>query len=112
MHALFGSTPHNELRSIGKGYTLFYSLENLPFPDPIDSLCERVSGLLRKTPVLRWKLIEGQHEDLISVERVFGYRVFVWLMNWSENSVSMKLDAMEAKYRIEEWGLKAEKYAG
>ena len=46
------------------------------------------------------------------MERVFGYRVFVWLMNWSENSVSMKLDAMEAKYRIEEWGLKAEKYAG
>lgn len=108
MHALFDSTPqHNELRSIGKGYTLFYSLENLPFPDPIDSLCERVSGLLRKTPVLRWKLIEGQHEDLISVERVFGYRVFVWLMNWSENSVSMKLDAMEAKYRIEEWGLES-----
>ncbi|MCT1403142.1 beta-galactosidase [Paenibacillus sp. p3-SID867] len=108
MHALFDSTPqHNELRSIGKGYTLFYSLENLPFPDPIDSLCERVSGLLRKTPVLRWKLIEGQHEDLISVERVFGDRVYVWLMNWSENSVSMKLDAIEAKYRIEEWGLES-----
>ncbi|WP_373456936.1 glycosyl hydrolase [Paenibacillus sp. MDMC362] len=106
MHALFGSTPqHNELRSIGKGYALFYSLENLPLPDPIDSLCERVSGLLRKTPVLRWKMIEGQHEDLISVERLFGNRVYVWLMNWSENPVSMKLDAMEAKYRFEEWGL-------
>ncbi|WP_259445286.1 glycosyl hydrolase [Paenibacillus lautus] len=110
MHALFGSTPqHNELRSIGKGYTLFYSLENLPLVDPIDSLCERVSGLLRKSPVLRWKLIEGQHEDLISVERVFGTRVYVWLMNWSENLVSMKLDAIEAKYRIEEWGLESGK---
>lgn len=110
MHALFDSTPqHNELRSIGKGYTLFYSLENLPFPDPIDSLCERVSGLLRKTPVLRWKLIEGQHEDLIGVERVFGNQVYVWLMNWSENLVSMKLDAMEAKYRIEEWDLESGK---
>lgn len=110
MHALFGSTPqHNELRSIGKGYALFYSLENLPLPDPIDSLCERVSGLLRKTPVLRWKLIEGQHEDLISIERVFWNRVYVWLMNWSENPVSMKLDATEAKYRIEEWDLESGK---
>lgn len=108
MHALFGSTPqHNDLRSIGKGYTLFYSLENLPLADPIDSLCERVSGLLRKSPVLRWKLIEGQHEDLISVERVFGDRIYVWLMNWSENPVSMKLDAIEAKCRIEEWGLES-----
>ncbi|WP_127595386.1 glycosyl hydrolase [Paenibacillus lautus] len=105
MHALFGTTPqHDALRSIGKGYSLFYSLEDR---DSLDSLCERLGGLLRKSPVLRWKLIEGQHEDLISVERVFDNQVFVWLMNWSEKPVSLKLDAREAKHRIEEWDLES-----
>ncbi|WP_339293422.1 glycosyl hydrolase [Paenibacillus sp. FSL W8-0187] len=106
VHALFGSTPqHGALRPVGKGYSLFYSLENTPLDDPLDSLCERISGLLRNPSVLRWKLIEGQHEDLISVERVFGDRVYVWLMNWLEKPVSMKLDARGPKYRIEEWDL-------
>ncbi|MFG1732537.1 glycosyl hydrolase [Paenibacillus sp. 843] len=105
VHALFGSTPqHDALRPIGKGYSLFYSLEDR---DSLDSLCERLGGLLRKSPVLRWKLIEGQHEDLISVERVFDNQVFVWLMNWSEKPVSLKLDAREAKHRIEEWDLES-----
>ncbi|MFB4324478.1 glycosyl hydrolase [Priestia sp. BR_2] len=76
-------------------------------PDLLEPLCETVSGLLKKTAALRWKLIEGQYEDLIHVERVFGDRVFVWFMNWAEHDVSMKLDAGETGNLMEEWDLES-----
>ncbi|GAE09177.1 glycosylhydrolase-like jelly roll fold domain-containing protein [Paenibacillus sp. JCM 10914] len=125
MQELFPLQPlHAELHKVDKGYSLFYSLKEQKDAAPAESaveeqtveqhvslerFCVRLREMLSRSPAIRWRLIEGQSGDLITVERVFGNRVFAWLMNWSEQSISLQLESGAVPSMIEEWDLESGK---
>ncbi|OME90798.1 MULTISPECIES: glycosylhydrolase-like jelly roll fold domain-containing protein [Paenibacillus] len=111
INELFSSDrQHGELHAVGKGYSLFYSMNDAAHEgdqagDRLEAFCAQLSDLLREPPAILWNLIKGQSEDLIRVERKIGDFVYVWIMNWSEQSVTIKLDPRENKDYLEEWDL-------
>lgn len=83
--------------------------EKVPLPDLFERFCVHVSRLLRISPTLRWQLEDGRNGDLIYVERMFDNQLHTWLMNWSEQSVTIRLDPGAVKDCIEEWDLESGK---
>ncbi|RPK31384.1 glycosyl hydrolase [Paenibacillus xylanexedens] len=112
---LFGSDPpHGKLRAVGKGHSLFYSMDDTVHQggqsqrlDQLEACCIQLGELIREPPVIRWDWIEGQSDDLISVERRIGNLVYVWLMNWSQHSVTIKLICDAKKGGLQEWELES-----
>ncbi|MGX1830072.1 glycosyl hydrolase [Paenibacillus taichungensis] len=103
MNELYDSDPeHGKLKAIGKGYSLFYSIKNTAHNDTLMTFCVRLSELTTSSPAIAWKQIEGQAEDLISVERKIEDHVHTWLMNWSEQPVTIQLHQKPVKEHIEE----------
>ncbi|MEC0195822.1 glycosyl hydrolase [Paenibacillus taichungensis] len=103
MNELYGSDPQpGELQAIGKGYSLFYSMKNTAHNDTLMNFCVQLRELTTSSPAIAWKQIEGQAEDLISVERKIEDHVHTWLMNWSEQPVTIQLHQKPVKEHLEE----------
>ncbi|WDQ30772.1 glycosyl hydrolase [Paenibacillus marchantiae] len=103
MNELYGSNPQDgKLQAVGKGYSLFYSMKNTAHNDTLMNLCVQLRELTTSSPAIAWKQIEGQAEDLISVERKIEDHVHTWLMNWSEQPVTIQLHQNPVKEHIEE----------
>ncbi|WP_236703508.1 glycosyl hydrolase [Paenibacillus xylanivorans] len=121
MNELYGFDPQDgKLQSVGKGYSLFYSMDNTTHEagevegetdedphnkDTLMKFCVRLRELMTVQPAIGWKQVEGNAEDLISVERKFEAHVHTWLMNWSEQPVSIRFDPLQMKGYMEEWDL-------
>ncbi|WP_247902787.1 glycosyl hydrolase [Paenibacillus pabuli] len=118
MNVLFGSNPqHGKLQPVGKGDSLFYSMNNTAhedegeeeetdedrhYNDTLMKFCVLLRELMISQPDIGWKQVEGHAEDLISVERKFKDHVHIWLMNWSEQPVTIQLHQNVKKERMKE----------
>lgn len=113
MEKMFGSTPeHGKLNPLGKGCSLLYTLSNCAADvpntqDDLENFCTELKGFLREQPSIAWSMVEGENEDLIMVERKVGEQHYVWLMNWSEQAVVIRLDHDHEGGIIEEWCLES-----
>ncbi|WP_413375019.1 glycosyl hydrolase [Paenibacillus taichungensis] len=113
MSELFSSDRrHGKLHAVGKGYSMFYSMNDSAHEgdqagDRLEAFCALLCDLLREPRAIPYKLIKGQSEDLIRVERKIGDHVYVWFMNWSDQPVTIKLDPRENKDYLEEWDLES-----
>ncbi|KGP80657.1 MULTISPECIES: glycosyl hydrolase [unclassified Paenibacillus] len=121
MNVLFGSSPqHGKLQAVGKGHSLFYSINNTAHEDEgveeeaeedphhndtLMKFCVQLRELMTVQPTIAWTQVEGHAEDLISVERKFEVHVYTWLMNWSEQPVSIQFDPIRMNGYMEEWDL-------
>jgi hypothetical protein len=121
MNVLFGSNPqHGKLQAVGKGHSLFYSMNNTVHEDEgveeeadedphhndtLMKFCVQLRELMTVQPTITWTQVEGHSEDLIRVERKFEAHVYTWLMNWSEQPVSIQLDPIRMNGYMEEWDL-------
>lgn len=121
MNVLFGSNPqHGKLQAVGKGHSLFYSMNNTVHEDEgveeeadedphhndtLMKFCVLLKELLTVQPTIAWTQVEGHSEDLIRVERTFEAHVYTWLMNWSEQPVSIQFDPIRMNGYMEEWDL-------
>ncbi|WP_258530747.1 glycosyl hydrolase [Paenibacillus taichungensis] len=103
MNELYGSDhQYGKLQAIGKGHSLFYSMKNTAHNDTLMNFCVRLRELMTSSPAIAWKQIEGNTEDLITIERKFEDHVHIWLMNWSEQPVTIQLHQKPVKEHIEE----------
>ncbi|WP_211746117.1 glycosyl hydrolase [Paenibacillus sp. Marseille-Q4541] len=112
METLFGDKQeHGEQNSVGKGYSLFYDLNELTDEaatrESLEIFCGDLKGMLRNHASLSWSMMEGQIEDLIMVERQVEDQHFVWLMNWSEQTVKIRIDKDTNRDNSQEWCLES-----
>ncbi|OOC61488.1 glycosyl hydrolase [Paenibacillus ihbetae] len=121
MDALFGASHHGVVNNVGKGAVAYFALGSADLNEAagsgsdrnleercFENVCSLLRSILKRQPILSLDLTMGTHEDIVMVERYREDTPFIWLLNWSDQDVTVRVSSSDSRSNARyEWDLES-----